>query len=154
MFKGGGWTLTLHRSGFDVKKLSLVGRGHRSQEHAAGFYTGTNPLQPLESAGAFWGNVWGLLVEPALFFLPGLGLMAMAGPITSALVDGLGGAEIVEDATALGSTLSRIGLAKDEVNAYESALRADKYVLMVHGNAKEADRARAILSSAKAWEEA
>ncbi len=30
---------TLNKAGFDVKKLSLVGKGYHSEEHPLGFYT-------------------------------------------------------------------------------------------------------------------
>lgn len=42
----------------------------------------------------------------------------------------------------------------DQVIKYETALKADKYVLIVHGSAEEEAKARSVLASSKAWETA
>lgn len=39
--------------------------------------------------GAFWGGIWGLLLTPAIFLLPGLGVLGMAGPLVATLVGAL-----------------------------------------------------------------
>ena len=72
---------TLSRSGFEMKMLSLVGKGYHTEEHPLGFYTAGDKIKTWGGAGAFWGSIWGLLRGPAVFFLPGLGLVAMAGPV-------------------------------------------------------------------------
>src|SRR5450432_1997562 len=85
----------LSKSGFDMKKLSLVGKGYHSEEHPVGFYTVGDRIKTWGGIGAFWGGLWGLLLAPAVFFLPGIGLMAMAGPVVSALLGALEGAVVV-----------------------------------------------------------
>ena len=75
----------LGRSGFDMKKLSLIGKGYHTEEHPVGFYTAGDRIKTWGGVGAFWGGFWGLLFAPAVFFLPGLGLVALAGPIVAAL---------------------------------------------------------------------
>ena len=145
---------SLNRSGFDVKKLSLVGKGYHSEEHPVGFYTVGDRIKTWGGIGAFWGGIWGLLLAPAIFFLPGLGLMAMAGPVVSVLVGALEGAVVVGGLSALGAALTEIGVPKDQVIKYETALKADKYVLMVHGSDEEVAKARSVLEGSKAWETA
>ena len=140
----------LSRSGFDVKKLSLVGKGYHSEEHPIGFYTAGDKIKSWGSLGAFWGGIWGLLLAPAVFFVPGLGLVAMAGPVVAALVGALEGAVVVGGVSALGAALTQIGVPKDQVIKYETALKADKYLLMVHGNAEELAQAHAVLENSKA----
>ena len=144
----------LNQSGFDVKKLSLVGKGYHSEEHPVGFYTAGDRIKSWGSMGAFWGGIWGLLLAPAVFFLPGVGLVAMAGPVVTALVGALEGAIVVGGVSALGAALSKIGVPDDQVIKYETALKADKYVLMVHGNAAELEKADSVLANAKSWETA
>ncbi|OOG58709.1 DUF1269 domain-containing family protein [Polaromonas sp. C04] len=141
----------LGTSGFDVKKLSLVGKGYHSEEHPVGFYTMGDKMKTWGGIGAFWGGIWGLLLAPAVFFLPGVGLVAMAGPVVSMLVGALEGAVVVGGVSALGAALTKIGVPKDEVIKYETALKADKFVLMVHGSAEEQAKARTVLASSKAW---
>jgi len=145
---------TLNKAGFDVKKLSLVGKGYHTEEHPVGFYTAGDRIKAWGGLGAFWGGIWGLLLAPAVFFLPGVGLVAMAGPVVSALVGALEGAMVVGGASALGAALTQIGVPKDQVIKYETALKADKYVLMVHGTADEVAKARTVLEGSKAWQTA
>jgi hypothetical protein len=138
----------LGRSGLDVKKLSLVGKGYHSEEHPVGFYTVGDRIKSWGGIGAFWGGIWGLLLAPAVFFLPGVGLIAMAGPLVSALVGALEGAVVVGGASALGAALTHIGVPDDQVIKYETALKADKYVLIVHGDAEELAKAHSVLIDA------
>ena len=141
---------SLSKSGFDVKKLSLVGKGYHSEEHPLGFYTTGDRIKTWGGMGAFWGALWGLLFAPAVFFLPGVGLVAMAGPLVAALVSALEGAVVVGGVSALGAALMQIGVPKDQAIKYETALKADKFVLVVHGNAEDEAKACSVLAGAKA----
>jgi hypothetical protein len=143
---------SLSESGFDVKKLSMIGKGYRSEEHPVGFYTADNRIQAWGGLSAFWGDMWGLLLAPAIFWLPGFGLMAMAGPVVSALVGQSKGAAVVDGVSALCAALTQSGVPKDQLTKYEAALRADKYVLMVHGNAARLAKARSVLAGHKVVE--
>jgi len=143
---------SLGTSGFDMKNLSLIGKGYHSDEHPVGFYTAGDRIKAWGGMGAFWGGVWGLLFAPAIFFLPGLGLIALAGPIVATLVAGLEGAVIVGGLSALGGALAAIGIPKHHVIKYEKAVKADKYVLLVHGSADEIEKARSVLADARGLE--
>jgi hypothetical protein len=138
----------LSHAGFDMKNLSLVGKGYHSEEHPVGFYTVGDRIKSWGKMGAFWGGIWGLLLAPAVFFLPGIGLVAMAGPFVAALVGALEGAVVVGGISALGAALTKYGLPADQVITYESALKAEKYVLIVHGTAEEVEKARSVLTEA------
>jgi hypothetical protein len=144
----------LSKAGFDMKHLSLVGKGYHSEEHPVGFYTVGDRVKAWGGLGAFWGGIWGLLLAPAVFFLPGFGLMAMAGPLVSALVSALEGAVVFGGVSALGAALSQIGVPKNQILKYETALKADKFVLMVHGSEAEVTRASSVLDSARILESA
>ncbi len=141
---------TLKSFGFDVKQLSLIGKGYHSEEHPVGFYTTGDKIAAWGSTGAFWGSIWGVFIAPAVFLLPPLGVVAMAGPIVSILVSALEGAALVGGLSALGAALSRIGIPKDQIIQYETALKVDKYILMVHGTAEEVEKAKSILEENKA----
>lgn len=132
-------------SGFDPKELSLIGKGYHSEQHPVGFYSTGDRIKSWGSAGALWGGFWGLLFAPAVFFLPGLGLVAMAGPFVSLLVGVLEGAVLIGGVSAIGAALIQLGVPKDQVVKYENALTVDSYVLMVHGTATEAHKARMLL---------
>jgi hypothetical protein len=139
---------TLDRSGIDVKKLSLIGKGYHSEEHPVGFYTTGDRVKAWGGTGAFWGGIWGLLLAPAVFFLPGIGLVAFAGPLVSALVGALEGALVVGGVSALGAALTNVGAGPEQVIKYESALKAENYVLIVHGDASDLAKAHSVLIGA------
>jgi hypothetical protein len=145
---------TLNKCGFDIKKLSVVGKGYHSEEHAVGFYTVGDRMKTWGGIGAFWGGIWGLLLAPAVFFLPGLGLVALAGPVVAALVSALESAVVVGGISALGAALVTLGVPDDQVIKYETAPKADKYVLMVHGNADDINKVPSVLADSKALEAA
>ena len=141
---------TLGQSGFDMKKLSLVGKGYHSEEKPMGFYTVGDRIKAWGGTGAFWGGIWGMLLAPAVFLLPGLGVVGMAGPLVATLVSALEGAVVVGGLSALGAALTQIGVPKDQVIKYEAALKVDKYLLVVHGSAEDQEKARNVLVQAKA----
>lgn len=145
---------SLSRAGFDMTKLSLLGKGYHSEEHPVGFYTAGDRIKSWGGLGAFWGAIWGMLLGPAVFFLPGIGLLAMAGPVVSVLVSALEGALVVGGLSALGVALTQIGVTKEDAIKYEKALMVDKYVLMVHGSSEEVMKAQAVLENIIAWKAA
>ncbi len=142
----------LHKSGFDMAKLSLVGKGYHSEEQPLGFYTTGDRMKAWGGIGAFWGGLWGLLLGAAFFWVPGFGPIAVAGPFIHLLVGALEGAAVVGGLTALGAALASIGIPKNSVLKYESSVKADKFLLIVHGSAEEVEQARSIIQRTKATE--
>jgi hypothetical protein len=89
--------------------------------------------------------LWGLLFGAAFFWVPGLGPLLVAGPLSASIVAALESAVVIGGLSALGAGLYSIGIPKDSVIRYESALQADKYLVIAHGSADEAAHAREIL---------
>ena len=137
---------SLGQAGFDLKKLSLVGKGYHSEEHPVGFYTAGDRIKAWGGTGAFWGGIWGLLLAPAVFILPGVGVVGLAGPFVATLIGALEGAVVVGGLSAIGAALTQIGVPKDQVIKFEAALKVDKYLLVDHGSAQDQDRARSVLA--------
>jgi hypothetical protein len=48
--------------------------------------------------------------------------------------------------TAIGAGLYSIGIPKDSIVQYETALKANKFVVIAHGNVEEVKRAKEIMS--------
>jgi hypothetical protein len=136
---------SLGKAGFDVKQLSLVGKGYHSEEHPIGFYSTGDRIKTWGATGAFWGSIWGMLVAPAVFLLPGVGVLAMAGPVVSVLVGALEGAMLAGGISVLAAALKSLGVEDDQVLKYETALKADKYLLMIHGTPQELSKAQTVL---------
>ena len=51
--------------------------------------------------------------------------------------------------SALGAALYSIGIPKDSVLRYETAINVDKYLLVAHGTAEEMAKAKEILKTTK-----
>jgi hypothetical protein len=52
----------LQKSGFDLQKLSVVGKDAHTEEHVVGYYNAGDRMQFWGTLGAFWGWLGGLLV--------------------------------------------------------------------------------------------
>ena len=139
----------LQQSGFDMKKLSIVGRDYHTDEHVVGFYNAGDRMKVWGKTGAFWGGFWGLLFGAGFFWIPGLGPILAAGPVVSWLVGALEGAAVVGGLSALGAGLYGMGMPKDSILRYETAIKTDKFVLVAHGSVEEIVRAKGILSGTK-----
>jgi hypothetical protein len=135
----------LHRGGFKMKQLSIVGKGYRSEEYPVGFYTLGDRMKTWGGVGIFWGALWGMLFGAALFWVPGVGLLGAAGPFVHILVGALEGAAVGGGVSVLGAALASIGVPKDAVVKYERSVRADKYLLIAHGSADDVEVARGII---------
>jgi hypothetical protein len=139
----------LQQSGFDMKKLSIVGRDYHTDEHVVGYYNTGDRMKRWGKTGAFWGGIWGWLFGSAFFFIPGIGPLVMAGPVVGWLVGALEGAVVVGGLSALGAGLYGLGIPKDSVLQYETALKTDKFLLIAQGSADEINRAKEILNRTK-----
>jgi hypothetical protein len=136
----------LQEAGFDMKKLSIVGRDYHTDEQVVGYYNAGDRMKYWGKLGAFWGGFWGLLFGSAFFMVPGIGPLVMAGPIVGWLVGALEGAVVVGGLSALGAGLYSMGIPKDSILQYETALKSGKYVIIAHGAAAETAHAREIIS--------
>lgn len=145
---------TLQKGGFDMKKLSIVGKDYHTEQHVVGYYNTGDRMKAWGKIGAFWGGIWGLLFGAAFFVIPGIGPVVLAGPLVASLVAGLEGAAVVGGLSALGGALASLGIPKDSVLRYETALKADKFLLIAHGTADEVARAKSIIDGTKPAEAA
>jgi heat induced stress protein YflT len=136
----------LQRSGFDMRKLSVVGKDFHTDDQVVGYYNAGDRMKYWGKVGAFWGGIWGLLFGAAFFWIPGVGPLLVAGPLAAWIVGTLEGAAVVGGLSALGGGLYSIGIPKNSVLKYETAVKADKFLLVVHGTAAEAANAKNILS--------
>jgi len=140
----------LQRSGFDMKKLSIIGRDYHTDEHVVGYYNIGDRMKAWGKTGAFWGGLWGFLFGSAFFSIPGLGPVLVAGPLVSWIVGALEGAIVVGGLSAFGAGLYSLGIPKDSILLYETALKSGKYVLIAHGSDEDITQAKEILNRTKA----
>ena len=137
----------LQKSGFDMKKLSVVGKDYHTEENVVGFYNAGDRMKYWGKLGAFWGGLWAILFGSAFFVIPGLGQLVVLGPLVMIIVGALEGALVTGGLTALGAGLYSIGIPKDSIIKYETALKSDKFLIIAHGSAGDVAKAKSILES-------
>lgn len=139
----------LQKAGFDMKKLSVVGKDYHTDEQVVGYYNAGERMKHWGKLGAFWGGLWGLLFGAAFFWVPGIGPVLVGGPLVAWIIAALEGAVVVGGLSAIGAGLYSLGIPKDSIVMYEAAVKAGNYVVVAHGTAAEAAKARDIMSTLK-----
>lgn len=134
----------LRDSGIDPNRLSVVGRGVHREDRVVGFYNSGREVRHWGAYGALWGGLWGWIVF-GLFWVPGIGHLTAAGWIVWNLAAAAGGAAMGGGIGAIAAALRSVGVPDDVVPEYESALRADRYLVVVHGTVADVERARDVL---------
>ncbi len=142
----------LQKAGFDMTKLSILGRDYHAEEHVVGYYNAGERMKSWGAAGTFWGSIWGLLFGSAFFSIPGLGAVLMAGPVVAAMVAALEGAVLVGGLSTIGAGLFSLGVPKDSILQYETAIAAHKFLLVADASAGDLSDARRLMKSGLAHE--
>jgi hypothetical protein len=139
---------SLASAGFEMKHLSVVGKGYQTEEKVVGFYTTGDRVKFWGTRGAFWGGFWGLFLGGMFMTIPVVGHVVVLGYLAAVAISGIETAVIVGGLSALGAALYSIGIPKDSVIQYETALKADNFLVIAHGTPEEMARAKAILGTA------
>lgn len=137
----------LHKAGFDMTKVSIVGKDYETEQHVTGFLNVGDRAMIFAKYGAIWGGLMGILFGSAMMFIPIVGHVIVLGPLAATLISGVRGAVVVGGVSALVGGLMSIGIPKDSVLRYETALKANKFMLVIHGDATEIMRARELLGA-------
>jgi uncharacterized membrane protein len=140
----------LQRSGFDMKKLSIIGKDFHTDEHPVGFYNTGDRMAYWGRNGAFWGSLWAIFFGSALFFIPVVGHVIVLGPLVAAFANALGGAAVGGSVGILGGALASIGIPENSVVEYEQQVRAGSFLIVAHGDPLETARAQKVLQEAGA----
>jgi hypothetical protein len=114
-----------------------------------GYYNAGERMKYWGKMGAFWGGMWGMLFGSTFFLIPGVGPLIVAGPLVAWIVGALEGAVVVGGLSAVGAGLYSLGIPKDSILRYETALKTDKFVLIAPGSMDEITRAKEILHRTK-----
>jgi hypothetical protein len=137
----------LQKSGFDMKRLSVVGKDYHTEEQVVGYYNAGDRMKYWGKWGAFWGGFWSLLFGAAFFWVPAIGPVLVGGPLVAWIVAGLEGAIEVGGLSAIGAGLYSLGIPKNSIVTYETALKAGQFLVVAHGTSAEAAQARNILGT-------
>ena len=128
----------LKEAGFDDQHVSVIGKGVKEQRKIHGWIPQGSEAGHFGAWGAFWGALSGWLLL-GFIWIPGIGWVAAGGWLAATLVGaGLG--------AGLGALMG-LGVPKDEVPEYETELKADRYLVLVHGDAASVSRAQEVLQN-------
>jgi roadblock/LC7 domain-containing protein len=137
----------LHNEGLDLRRLSIVGKGIETEDHALGYYAPGELMKGRVWRGAAWGALWGLLFGGALFFTFSYSRIASIQPLASWVVGALEAATIGGIAGALATALTSIKIQKNCVVQYEHAVKGGKFAVVVHGTTEMFVHSRAVLET-------
>jgi hypothetical protein len=135
----------LAAAGFEMKNLSLVGKGYHTDEKVVGFYNTGDRIKFWGTRGAYWGGLWGLFFGGLFMTIPVVGHVVVLGYLGAMVISAIESAVLVGGLSALGAALYGLGVPKDSVIEYETAVKADSFLVMAHGTADEMARAKSIL---------
>jgi hypothetical protein len=138
---------TLTGAGFSPGTLSVVGKGYHTEESVLGFYNAGDRVKLWGKQGAVWGALWGALLGGLFVTTPVLGPVMIVGYLGAVAVSALESALVVGGLSAVGAAIYSIGVPKDSVLRYETAVKADGFLVMVHGDAAAVEKARALLAT-------
>ena len=137
----------LGAAGFDIKDLSVVGKGYHTDEKVVGFYNIGDRVKFWGTRGAFWGGLWGLFFGGLFLSIPVVGHVVILGYLATITIAGVENAILTGGLGALGAALYSLGIPKNSVLEYETAVKADNFLIAVHGTAEDMTRARAVLQT-------
>ncbi len=137
----------LQKSGFDMDKLSIVGKDYLTEEHVTGYYHTGDRMKHWGKLGAFWGGLWGLLLGAAFFWVPGVGAVLVGGPLVASIVGALESAALFAGLSAIGAGLYSLGIPKNSILTYETEVKAGKFLVVAHGTAEDTAKAKEILGT-------
>jgi hypothetical protein len=136
----------LSKAGIAIENLSVVGRGYHSDEKVIGFYNLGDRIKFWGKRGVFWGGLWGLFLGGVSLTIPVVGPVMIFGYLAAVVVSAVEGAIMIGGLSALGAALYSVGIPRNSVMQYEQAVKANGFLVIVHGAVAELRRASAILA--------
>jgi hypothetical protein len=95
----------LAQAGFDMKSLSIVGKGYHTDDKIVGFYNIGERVKFWGRQGAFWGGLWGLFFGGLFITIPLVGSVAVLGYLATVMITAIENAVVVGGLSALGAAL-------------------------------------------------
>lgn len=142
-----GAVAALRRAEFDITRVSVAGRSESAGHQVIGcFDDGGSGVKYWGDQREFWARLWGALPGWALFTMPGVGPVLVAGPLSGWIAAGLENAPVFGGLGALGAGMYSIGIPKGQSLRYEAAVKAGKLLVLAHGAESEVYRATEALT--------
>jgi hypothetical protein len=136
----------LHDDGFDMRDVSVIGRGFEATEVPAGVVTTGDIAEASAEVGAVAGLLCGLAIGTAFLVVPGVGPVFVAGSLSAALAGAAEGAVVGAVIGGLGGTLVGWGIPAVHVQRYETHLSEGKFLLLAHTDCADVEYTRSVLA--------
>lgn len=121
--------------GVPKERISIMGRNFQSESRITGFVTKKDVILDGLASGALYGSLFGsvlsLLTGVGVLFIPFLGAVVTAGPLTAALLGATSGALYGALGAGLGSVLMSLGMPQDKAAIYQTRVQAGEFLLVV-----------------------
>ncbi|MBD2487544.1 ChaB family protein [Aulosira sp. FACHB-615] len=136
--------------------ISVMGRNFQSETRIAGFITKKDVILGGLRTGAIFGSLFGsflsLLTGVGVLFIPFVGPIVAAGPISALLLGAASGAIAGSAGAGLVSVFTAWGMPEDKATVYQTRLQAGEFLLMTEVPANRAGEFQLLLESAGAEE--
>ena len=132
--------------------ISLMGQNFESKTRIAGFISKKDVILGGLRTGAVFGSLFGSLLSlftgMGVLFIPFLGSVVAAGPITSVLLGAASGAIAGSAGAGLASALATLGMPKEKAAIYETRVKAGEFLLMAEVPADKSGEYQLLIESA------
>jgi cation transport regulator ChaB len=132
--------------------ISVLGRNFQSETRIAGFITKKDVILGGLRKGAIFGSLFGsflsLLTGVGVLFIPFVGPIVAAGPLSAVLLGAASGAIAGSAGAGLVSALTALGMPEDKATIYQTRLQAGEFLLMAEVPSDRAGEFELLLESA------
>lgn len=137
----------LAQGGFEMKNLSVIGKGYHTEEKVVGFYNIGDRVRFWGLRGAFWGGLWGVFFGGLFVTVPLIGSVVVLGYLASVIIAAVDNAIVVGAFSALGAAIYSMGVPENSVIQYEEVVNTNGFLVMAHGSVDEVTRAESVLAT-------
>jgi cation transport regulator ChaB len=138
--------------GIPQDQISVMGQNFQSQTRISGFITKKDVILGGLRSGAVFGSLFGsllsLLTGVGVLFIPFIGSVVAAGPISAVLLGAATGALAGSAGAGLASAFATLGMPEDKATVYETRLKAGEFLLMVEVDSDRSGEYQLLIESA------
>lgn len=138
--------------GVPQEYISVMGRNFQTQSRITGFISKKDVILGGLRTGAIFGSLFGsllsLLTGVGVLFIPFVGSVVAAGPISSILLGAATGALAGSAGAGLISVLTAMGMPEEKAAIYETRLKAGEFLVMAEVPADKSGEYQLLMESA------
>jgi hypothetical protein len=136
----------LHDDGFDMRDVSVIGRGFEATEVPAGVVTTGDIAEASAEVGAVAGFLSGLVIGTAFLVVPGVGPVLVAGSLSAALAGAIEAAVVGAVIGGLGGALVGWGIPSIHMQIYENHLSEGRFLVLACTDTEGVEYTRSVLA--------